>query len=62
MDTYGDASKFYSLSKLTFVGGSLIMHGGQNPLEPARRSIFYTVLISTILKSLSDVREFKNSK
>ena len=36
VDTYGDASKFYSLSKLTFVGGSLIMHGGQNPLEPAR--------------------------
>ena len=36
VDTYGDSSKFYSLSKLTFVGGSLILHGGQNPLEPAR--------------------------
>ena len=36
VDTYGDASKFYSLCKLTFVGGSLISHGGQNPLEPAR--------------------------
>ena len=36
VDTYGDASKFYSISKLTFVGGSLILHGGQNPLEPAR--------------------------
>ena len=36
VDTYGDASKFYSISKLTFVGGSLISHGGQNPLEPAR--------------------------
>ena len=36
VDTYGEASKFYSLSKLTFVGGSLILHGGQNPLEPAR--------------------------
>ncbi len=36
VDTYGDASIFYSLSKLTFVGGSLILHGGQNPLEPAR--------------------------
>tara|TARA_Y100001970_G_scaffold132569_1_gene163587 strand:- start:8235 stop:9473 length:1239 start_codon:yes stop_codon:yes gene_type:complete len=36
VDTYGEASKFYSLSKLTFVGGSLISHGGQNPLEPAR--------------------------
>ena len=36
VDTYGDAVKFYSLTKLTFVGGSLILHGGQNPLEPAR--------------------------
>ena len=40
VDTYGDASKFYSLSKLTFVGGSLISHGGQNPLEPAREGNF----------------------
>ena len=36
VDTYGEASKFYKLSKLTFLGGSLIPHGGQNPLEPAR--------------------------
>ena len=36
VDTYGEASKFYSISRLTFVGGSLISHGGQNPLEPAR--------------------------
>ena len=36
VDTYGEAPKFYSLSRLTFVGGSLIPHGGQNPLEPAR--------------------------
>ena len=36
VDTYGETSKFYSLTKLTFVGGSLILHGGQNPLEPAR--------------------------
>ena len=36
VDTYGEAYKFYGLSKLTFLGGSLIPHGGQNPLEPAR--------------------------
>ncbi len=35
-DSYGEASKFYKLSKITFLGGSLIKHGGQNPLEPAR--------------------------
>ncbi len=36
VDTYGEATKFYQLSKITFVGGSLVKHGGQNPLEPAR--------------------------
>ena len=36
VDTYGEATKFYQLSKITFVGGSIVKHGGQNPLEPAR--------------------------
>ncbi len=36
VDTYGEASMFYELSNITFLGGSLINHGGQNPLEPAR--------------------------
>ena len=36
VDTYGDASSFYKLSNFVFMGGSLIPHGGQNPLEPAR--------------------------
>ena len=36
VDTYGEASKFYNLSNICFVGGSIINHGGQNPLEPAR--------------------------
>ncbi len=36
VDTYGEASRFYNLSKVTFVGGSIVKHGGQNPLEPAR--------------------------
>lgn len=36
VDTYGETKKFYKLSKTVFLGGSLINHGGQNPLEPAR--------------------------
>ena len=36
VDTYGDLNKFYKLSDLVFMGGSLIKHGGQNPLEPVR--------------------------
>ena len=36
VDTYGELNKFYKISNLVFVGGSLINHGGQNPLEPAK--------------------------
>ena len=36
VDTYGETEKFFNLIKIVFIGGSLIKHGGQNPLEPAR--------------------------
>ena len=35
-DTIGELGLFYRLATFAFVGGSLISHGGQNPLEPAR--------------------------
>ncbi|MFW5679025.1 MAG: 3-deoxy-D-manno-octulosonic acid transferase [Pseudomonadota bacterium] len=35
-DTMGELGLFYRLADVAFVGGSLIPHGGQNPLEPAR--------------------------
>jgi 3-deoxy-D-manno-octulosonic-acid transferase len=35
LDTIGELASFYALANLTFVGGSLIPHGGQNLLEPA---------------------------
>ena len=40
VDSYGVSSRFYNLSNVTFMGGSLIKHGGQNPLEPARMGNF----------------------
>mgnify|MGYP000317189752 CR=1 FL=1 len=40
VDTYGETQKFYKLSNICFVGGSLVPHGGQNPLEPARNNNF----------------------
>ena len=36
VDTYGETEKFFNLIKIVFIGGSLVNHGGQNPLEPAR--------------------------
>ena len=35
-DTMGELGLFYRLARVAFVGGSLVPHGGQNPLEPAR--------------------------
>lgn len=35
-DTLGELGLFYRLATLAFIGGSLVPHGGQNPLEPAR--------------------------
>lgn len=35
-DTLGELGLFFRLADIAFVGGSLVPHGGQNPLEPAR--------------------------
>lgn len=37
-DTMGELGLFYRLSEIVFMGGSLVNHGGQNPLEAARLS------------------------
>ena len=37
-DSIGELGLYYSLTKIAFVGGSFIAHGGQNPLEAARLS------------------------
>ncbi len=36
VDTFGETSNFYNLSNISFIGGSIVNHGGQNPLEAAR--------------------------
>lgn len=35
-DTIGELGLFYRLSPIVFMGGSLVEHGGQNPIEPAK--------------------------
>jgi len=36
VDTYGESSLFYKLCNVVFIGGSIVKHGGQNPLEASR--------------------------
>jgi len=35
-DTIGELGTLYALSPVSFIGGSLIAHGGQNPIEAVR--------------------------
>ena len=35
-DTIGELGTFYALAPLAFIGGSLVAHGGQNPIEAVR--------------------------
>ncbi len=35
LDSIGKLNDFYSIASIVFVGGSLVKHGGQNPIEPA---------------------------
>ena len=36
VNTYGKTKPFFRICNIVFLGGSIIKHGGQNPLEPAR--------------------------
>tara|TARA_B100001758_G_scaffold226882_1_gene219896 strand:- start:749 stop:1981 length:1233 start_codon:yes stop_codon:yes gene_type:complete len=58
VDVYGEASIFYKLSNLVFMGGSLIPHGGQNPLEPARLGNY--VIHGPHIKNFKEVYKFLN--
>ncbi|HYE00390.1 MAG TPA: 3-deoxy-D-manno-octulosonic acid transferase [Alphaproteobacteria bacterium] len=35
-DTIGELGLFYRLAPVVFIGGTLVPHGGQNPIEPAQ--------------------------
>jgi len=36
VDTIGELGLFYRLGRVVYLGGSLVNHGGQNPIEPVR--------------------------
>ena len=36
VDTFGETKLFLKYSRIVFMGGSIVQHGGQNPLEAAR--------------------------
>jgi len=74
VDTYGEAIKFYNISKCVFVGKSLLESlknvGGQNPIEPSRLGckIFHGPNVSNFkdvyeyLASLNAAKKVENPK
>ncbi len=59
VDSYGESSRFYSLTNVSFVGGSLINHGGQNPLEPARLGNY--IINGPNVKNFREIYAFLNN-
>ena len=61
VDTYGETNKFFKICKTVFLGGSLIKHGGQNPIEAARMGS--TILHGPYTDNFKDVYKlFRNKK
>lgn len=54
-DTIGELMLLYGISNIAFVGGSLVKHGGHNPLEPAAHAI--PVLMGPYIFNFSDICE-----
>ena len=74
VDTYGKTKSFFNYCKTVFLGGSLVNHGGQNPLEAAQygcniihgssvynfREIYNFLKINKISNKISNVKEMYN--
>jgi 3-deoxy-D-manno-octulosonic-acid transferase len=55
IDTLGDLKDLYGVADVAFVGGSLIPHGGQSPLEPAAAAT--PVLFGTSMENFHEEAE-----
>ena len=60
VDSYGETKKFFSISKIAFIGGSLVKHGGQNPIEPARFQI--GIVHGPNINNFKDIYKLFNQK
>ncbi len=60
VDTYGESNKFINLSSIVFQGGSLIPHGGQNPLEAVREGC--TVIHGPHVQNFTEIYNFLNKE
>lgn len=54
-DTLGELGLFYRLAPVVFIGGSLVPHGGQNPLEAARLNC--TIIFGPYMHNFITIRD-----
>ncbi len=55
VDTFGQLPRYYSLAAVVFIGGSLIPHGGQNPLEAS--SLGKPVIFGPSMHNFTEIAE-----
>ncbi len=60
VNSYGYTKPFFSLCENVFLGGSLIKHGGQNPLEAARYGC--NILHGPNISNFEEIYNFLNSQ
>ena len=70
VNSFGQTKSFFKICKTIFLGGSIIKHGGQNPLEPVRYgckilhgpNVWNFDEIYTLLKKYKIANKINNSK
>ena len=60
VNSYGKTKSFYKLCKNVFIGGSLIKHGGQNPLEAVRYGC--NIMHGPNISNFKEIYEFLKQK
>ena len=60
VNSFGKTKSFYSILKNVFLGGSIINHGGQNPLEAVRYNC--TILHGPNVSNFSEIYKFLNNQ
>jgi 3-deoxy-D-manno-octulosonic-acid transferase len=60
VNTFGETQKFFNISKSVFLGGSIVNHGGQNPIEPTRMGC--TIYHGPHVNNFKDVYSYLDSQ
>ena len=59
VDAYGETAKIFQVAKYVFLGGSLIKHGGHNPIEPSRLGC--KIFHGPSIENFTEIYEFLRS-